>query len=61
MVTRVTICVALKMAALLDLEVKAADVLAAYVTAPKREKIWTVLDPEFGSDTGKSAIFIRVS
>ena len=42
------------MAALNDLEVKAADVLNNFVTAPNREK------QKFGDDVGKSAIIVRV-
>ena len=37
-VTRKTVCNALTMAALNDLEVKAAEVLNAYEMAPNREK-----------------------
>ena len=51
-VTRETVCIALTMAALHDLEVKATDVLIAYVTAPNHEKIWTALGPEFGDNAG---------
>ena len=43
MVAKETLPITLTMAALLDLEVKATDVLNAYVTAPNREKLWTVL------------------
>ena len=52
-------CIVLTMAALHDLEVKAADVLNAYVMAPNSKKIWTVLGPEFGEDDSKSVITIR--
>ena len=48
LVTRETVCIALTMAALHDLEVKAPDVLNAYVMAPKSKKIWTVLGPDLG-------------
>ena len=48
------------MAALNDLEIKAANVLNAHVMAPNNEKILTVLGPEFGDDAGKSAIKDRV-
>ena len=41
-----------------DLEVKAADVLNAYVMAPNHEKIWTALDQEFGDNAGHSAIIV---
>ena len=39
--------------------VKAADILNAYVMASIHEKIWIVLDPEFGDYAGKSAIVAR--
>ncbi len=48
------------MAALNDLEVKAGDVLNAYVTAQVTEKVWTILGPKFGPDAGKNAIIVRV-
>jgi hypothetical protein len=38
------------LAPLNDLQVKAGDVLNAYITAPVKEKVWTVLGPEFGPD-----------
>jgi hypothetical protein len=31
----------------------------AYLTAPVSEKIWCVLGPEFGADTGKHAIIVQ--
>ena len=43
-----------------NLEVKAADVLNAYAMAPIKEKIWTVLEPKFGDNAGKSAIIVKV-
>ena len=55
-----TVCTALIMAVLHDLEVKAAKVLNAYMIASNRELIWTILGPEFGDDAGKSVIIIRV-
>ena len=58
-VSRETVRIALLMAALLDLEVKASDVQNAYLTAPCAEKIWTILGPEFGPDAGKKAIIVR--
>ena len=57
-VTRETVCIAFTMA--VPLEVKAVDILNAYVMAPNRERIWTVLGAEFGEDTGKSTIIVRV-
>ena len=58
-ITRETVCIALTMAVLHDLEIKADDVLNAYVMAPNYEKIWTVWGQEFGDDAGKSAIIVR--
>jgi hypothetical protein len=60
-VSRETVRIALTIAALNDLEVKAADILNAYISAPIKEKVWLwcVLGPEFGPDTGKSAIIAR--
>jgi hypothetical protein len=54
-----TVCIALLMAALNDLNVKVGDVLNAYTTAPITEKVWAVLGPEFGIDADKSAIIVR--
>jgi hypothetical protein len=51
-----TICIALLMAALNDLNVKVGDVLNAYITAPITKKVWTVPGPEFGINASKSAI-----
>ena len=59
-VKRETVCIALNMAVLHDLVVKAADVLNTTVMAPNCEKIWTVLCLEFGDDAGKLAIIVRV-
>ena len=39
--------------------VKAANIINTYVTAPVTEKIWIVLGPEFGSDTGKKAVIVH--
>jgi hypothetical protein len=58
-VSRETVRLALTIAALNDLEVKVGDVLNAYITAPVKEKVWTVLGPEFGPDVGRSAIIVR--
>ncbi len=58
-VSRATVRLALTIASLNDLEVKVGDVLNAYITAPVKEKVWTVLGTEFEHDTGKSAIIMR--
>jgi hypothetical protein len=60
-VSRETVRLALTVAALNDIDVWAADVLNAYITAPCRKKIWTTLGPEFESDRGKKALVIRYS
>ncbi len=59
MVSRETVRLALTFASLNDLEVKVSDVLNAYITAPVKKKVWTILGPEFGLDSGKSAIIVR--
>ena len=51
--SRETVSLALTIASLNDLKVKVGDVLNAYITAPVKEKVWTVLVPEFGHDAGK--------
>jgi hypothetical protein len=58
-VSRETVRIALTLAALNGLEVKASDIQNAYLTAPCSEKIWTILGPEFGVDAGKRAIIVR--
>ena len=58
-VGREIVHIALTIAALNDLQVKAGDVMNAYVTAPCSEKIWTVLGTEFRTDQGKKAIIAR--
>ena len=54
-----TVRIALTIAALNDLQVKASDMQNAFLTVPCEEKIWTKLGPEFGVDAGKSAILTR--
>ena len=58
-VSRESVRIALTLAVLNDLEVKTADIMNAYLTAPVTEKVWTVLGPEFGADAGKKALVIR--
>ena len=58
-VSRETVRIALTIAALNDLEVKASDVQNAYLTAPCAEKIYTRLGPEFGPDKDKLAVIVR--
>jgi hypothetical protein len=35
------------------------NVLNAYITAPVMEKVWTILGPKFGHDSGKSDVIVR--
>ena len=58
-VSRDTVRIALTIAALNGLDVKTADIMNAYITAPVQEKVWTILGPEFGDDQGKKAIICR--
>ncbi len=54
-VSRETVRLALTFASLNDIKVKVSDVLNAYVM----EKVWTIFGPEFGHDSGKSAVIVR--
>jgi hypothetical protein len=54
-----SIRIALTMAALNDLQVKAGDIQNAYLTAPCREKIVTVCGPKLGENKGHTAILVR--
>ncbi len=58
-VSHKTVCIALMLVALNNLQVKTGVVLNAYITAPCKEKVWTILGPEFGPEAGKSAIIVR--
>ena len=58
-VSRDTVRIALTIAALNDLEVKASDIQNAFLTAPCEEKIWTILGPEFGVEEGSKAKIVR--
>jgi hypothetical protein len=57
-VSRETVRLALTFASLNDLKVKVGNVLNAYITAPVKEKVWTILGPKFGHDSGKSAVIV---
>jgi hypothetical protein len=58
-VSRETVRIALTIAALNDLKVKAADILNTCISAPIKEKVWCALGPEFGPDASKSAIIVH--
>jgi hypothetical protein len=57
-VSHKTVCLTLTFASLNDLEVKVGNVLNAYITAPVKEKVWTILGPKFGLDSGKIAVIV---
>ena len=58
-VSRDSVRIALLIAAMNDLEVLACDIQNAYLTAPCREKVFTVAGDEFGSDSGKTMLITR--
>ncbi len=58
-VSRETVRLALTFANLNNLELKVGDVLNAYITTPVMERVWTILGPKFGHDSGKSAFIVR--
>ncbi len=58
-VSRETVRLTLTFVSLNDLEVKVGNVLNAYITAPVKEKVWTVFGPEFGHESGKSAVIVH--
>ena len=59
-VSRESVRIALTYAALLDLDLWAADIMNAFVQAPTTEKYYVECGPEFGNENkGKRAIVIR--
>ena len=58
-VSRETVRIVLLIAALNYLEVKTGDVQNAYIAAPVKEKVWTILGTEFGQDAGSKALIVR--
>jgi hypothetical protein len=51
--------ISIALEALNDLDVMMGDIENAYLTAPITEKVWTVLGPEFGENTGKRSLLVR--
>ena len=51
--------IALLVAALKDVDIWAAGVLNAYITAPFRKKIWPTLGKEFDDNWGRKAIIVQ--
>ena len=58
-VSRDSVRICLLVAALNDLDVMCADIENAYLSAPPREKCWTIVGKEFGNDEGKAFIIVR--
>jgi hypothetical protein len=58
-VSRDSVRIALTIMVLNDLDIFACDIQNAFLTAPCREKLYTVAEPEFGSDEGKTMIVVR--
>ena len=58
-VSRDSIRTAFTLAALNDVEIRAADIGNAYLNAKCWEKIWTVVGNEFGTEKGKVMLVVR--
>ena len=58
-VSRDSVRITLTVAALNDLDILGCDIQNAYISAPCREKIYTIAGQEFGSDVGKLMIVRR--
>jgi len=58
-VSRDSVRIALTIAALNGLDVLGCDIQNAYISAPCKEKIFTIAGREFGSDAGKTMIIVR--
>ena len=58
-VSRDSVRIALTVAALNDLDILGCDIQNAYISAPCREKIYTIAGPEFGSENGKTMIVTK--
>ena len=57
--SRDSIRIAFTLAALNNVEIRAADNGNAYLNAKCREKIWTVVGTEFGSEKDKVILVVR--
>ncbi len=58
-VSRDSVRIALTIASLNSLEISACDIGNAYLNAPCREKLWTIVGSEFGSEKGSVMIIAR--
>jgi hypothetical protein len=59
-VSRESVRIALTLAALNYLDFMMGDIEIDYLTAPIKEKVWTVLGPYVGDNAGKRALIVRV-
>jgi hypothetical protein len=57
--SRESVRIALPLVELNDLDAMMGDIENAYLTAPLKEKVWTVLGPEFGKEAGKRSLIGR--
>jgi hypothetical protein len=55
-----SVCIALIIAALNDLDIMACDIQNAYLTADCRKKCWTAAGPELGSEAGLPMIIKKL-
>ena len=58
-VSRQTVRISFALADLNDFPLKVVSIQNYYITAPVTKKIWTVLGPEFGEDSGRKSIVVR--
>ena len=58
-VSRESVRIALTYAALMDLDVLAADIQNAYLQAPPSEQFYTIAGPEWGSRKGQRMLIVR--
>ena len=58
-VSRDSVRIALTLEALNGLKVQAADIQNSYLTSKCQQKIWTVVESEFGDEEGTVMIIVR--
>lgn len=57
--SRDSVCICLLLVVLNELDIQAADIENAYLTAQCREKVWTIGGKEFGSNAGKPFLIVK--
>ena len=58
-ISREIVGIILTLATLNDVDIKTVDIQDSYLISPIIEKIWIILGPEFGNNTGKRVIVNR--